>query len=384
MKPTVRTIFLCVVLIYSWGCVPKTAKLQKSVVPPDKTLFETGEDYLKKGQFIKSRLAFQTLMNTYQDSDLAPDALMAIADSYYDEGGTENLLQAEDSYKNFIVFFPSNPKAPDAQLKVIALNHRMMRSPDRDQQYSFKTEEAIQRFLSQFPDSDYVPIVKRYLLEVQENRALANLGVGQFYEHDRGNLAGALQRYKEIPEKSPNFSQMDEVLFRMAGIMEKAKGLDEAATDYGKIVSAYPFSKHAEEAKARLMALGKPIPEVDTQLAAANQARIKPSEGFSPLKPFIEFGKALGFVAPPDIYAQAKKEQEEKAKIAQAEAAKAGGAPAGAGNDIQIQSIIRKSATGETQDTTVLGSASTPAQPGSVEKKKEPTRTRKKTVKKPT
>jgi outer membrane assembly lipoprotein YfiO len=380
MKSMVRSVFLCVVLIYSWGCVQKTAKLQKSVVPPDKTLFETGEDYLQKGQYIKSRLAFQTLMNTYQDSDLAPDALMAIGDSYYDEGGTEGLLQAEDSYKNFIVFFPANPKAPDAALKVIALNYRMKRSPDRDRQYLYKTQEAIRRFEAQFPDSDYIPIANRYLLDVQEDLALGDLGVGQFYENDRDNPAGAMQRYKEIADKYPNFSQMDEVFFRMASIMEKNKNLDEAAIDYGKIVSAYPFSKHAGEAKA---ALGKPIPEVDAQQAAANQARIKPAEGFSPLKPFIEFGKALGFVAPPDIYAQAKKEKEEKAKTALAEAAKAGGGQGGSGSDIQIQSIIRKSATGETQDTTVLGSASTEVQQGTAEKKKETTRTRKKPIKKP-
>jgi outer membrane assembly lipoprotein YfiO len=378
MRPALGSICLCIVVIYSWGCVQKSAKLQKSIVPPDKTLFETGEDYIKKSQYIKGRLALQTLMNTYPDSDIAPDALMAIGDSYYDEGGTENLLQAEDSYKNFIIFFPASPKAPDAALKVIALNHRMMRSPDRDQSYSFKTEDAIRRFLNQFPDSDYVPIVNRYLLEVQENLALQNLGVGQFYEN-RGNLAGAKQRYQEIIDQQPSFSQLDEVLFRTARIMEIAKNPDEAALDYGKIVSAYPFSKHADEAKARLQALGKPIPEVDMQLAAANQARIKPPEGFSPLKPFIEFGKALGFVSPPDIYQIAKKEvQEEKAKTAAAEGAGEGGEQTGTGGDIQIQSIIRKSATGETQDTTVLGTASAPVQKGTEEKKKTSTRTRKK------
>jgi outer membrane assembly lipoprotein YfiO len=377
MRPALGSICLCIVVIYSWGCVQKSAKLQKSIVPPDKTLFETGEDYIKKSQYIKGRLALQTLMNTYPDSDIAPDALMAIGDSYYDEGGTENLLQAEDSYKNFIIFFPASPKAPDAALKVIALNHRMMRSPDRDQSYSFKTEDAIRRFLNQFPDSDYVPIVNRYLLEVQENLALQNLGVGQFYEN-RGNLAGAKQRYQEIIDQQPSFSQLDEVLFRTARIMEIAKNPDEAALDYGKIVSAYPFSKHADEAKARLQALGKPIPEVDMQLAAANQARIKPPEGFSPLKPFIEFGKALGFVSPPDIYQIAKKEvQEEKAKTAAAEGAGEGGEQTGTGGDIQIQSIIRKSATGETRDTTVLGSTSAQNQQGT-EEKKTSTRTRRK------
>ncbi len=383
MKPKVRSIFLCVVLIYSWGCVQKTAKLQKSVVPPDKTLFETGEDYLNKSQYIKARLAFQTLMNTYQDSDLAPDALMAIGDSYYDEGGTENLLQAEDSYKNFIVFFPTNPKAPDAALKVIALNHRMMRSPDRDSSYSIKTQDAIRNFLNKFPDSDYIPIVNRFLLEVQENLALGDLGVGVFYE-GKGNPLGANLRYQEIIDKYTSFSEMDEALFRQAGILEKMKNTEGAAANYSKIAVAFPFSKHAEEAKARLKSLGKPIPEVDTKLAAANQARIKQPEGFSPLKPFIEFGKALGFAGPPDIYAQAKKEIEEKnAKTAVAEATKAGSEQGGTGGDIQIQSVIRKSASGETQDTTVVGSAPDPAQQAGTEQKKEKTRTRKKNVKKP-
>jgi outer membrane protein assembly factor BamD len=376
----VRNAFLCVILLCFWGCEQKTAKLQKSVVPPDKTLFETGSEYLKKSQYIKARLAFQTLMNTYPDSDMAPDAVLAIGDSYYDEGGTENFLQAEDSYKNFIVFFPTHPKAAEAQLKVIALNHKMERPPDRDQQFSFKTLEAINSFLRQFPDSDFVPIVNQYKLEVQENLALADLGVGKFYENDRGNFAGARLRYQGIVDQYPRFSRMDEALFNLATVQEKSNNPEEAAINYGKIVSAYPFSKHNEEAMARLNSLGKPVPPVDEQLAAMNQARVKPPEGFSPLKPFIEFGKALGFVSPPDWNEEAKKAVEET-KTAEAAAAKAAGSQAG--GDIQVQSTIRKSASGETQDTTVIGPVPEPTQPSKEEKKKEASKTRKKKGKQP-
>jgi outer membrane protein assembly factor BamD len=375
----VRNAFLCVILLCFWGCEQKTAKLQKSVVPPDKTLFETGSEYLKKSQYIKARLSFQTLMNTYPDSDMAPDAVLAIGDSYYDEGGTENLLQAEDSYKNFIVFFPTHPKAAEAALKVIALNHKMERPPDRDQQYSFKTLEAINSFLRQFPDSDFVPIVQQYKLEVQENLALSDLGVGQYYE-SKGNFAGARGRFQGIVDQYPRFSQMDGVLFNLASILEKSNNPEDASIHYGKIVSAYPFSKHSEEAKARLNSLGKPVPPVDEQLAAMNQARVKPPEGFSPLKPFIEFGKALGIVSPPDLYVEAKKAVEET-KTAEAAAAKAAGSQAG--GDIQVQSTIRKSASGETQDTTVIGPVADQTQPSNEEKKKEASKTRKKKVKQP-
>ena len=53
MKYTIRSVFLCAILICSWGCEQKSAKLQKSVVPPDKTLYETGSNFLKNGQYIK-------------------------------------------------------------------------------------------------------------------------------------------------------------------------------------------------------------------------------------------------------------------------------------------------------------------------------------------
>ena len=51
MRLTVRFFIFCLMLIGSWGCSQKSAKLQKSVVPPDKTLFETGSEYLEKSQW---------------------------------------------------------------------------------------------------------------------------------------------------------------------------------------------------------------------------------------------------------------------------------------------------------------------------------------------
>jgi outer membrane assembly lipoprotein YfiO len=361
-----RFIPICLIILHSWGCAQKSAKLQKSIVPPDKTLYETGMDYLDKSQYIKSRLAFQTLISTYPDSEMAAEAKMAIGDSFYDEGGTENLLQAEEQYKDFIVFWPTHAKAAEAQLKVVSLNMRMMRSPDRDPQYSVSSEREIKKFLDMFPDSDYAPIVRQYLLEVQENLALGDLGVAQFYA-DRKNWPGVRGRLQEIIDHYPNFSGMDDVLFRLAQVQENSNNPEEAAGNYAKIVSAYSFSRHTEEAKARLISLGKPLPSVDTQLNALNQARLKPGEGFSPLRPMIDFAKALGFVGAPDRYEQAKRSlEEEKTKTADAARAGRGGPTA---DDTQIQVTIKKSATGETQDSTVIDTGSGTTRQSSPEQK---------------
>jgi len=361
MRPLFRYALLLLFLLSVWGCGQKGAKLQKSVVPPDKTLYETGSEYLKKSQYIKARLAFQTLINTYPDSDMAAESYLAIGDSFYSEGGTENLLQAEDQYKNFIIFFPTSPKAADAQMKIIAANMKMMRAPDRDQQNSYKAEQAIKKMLEQFPDSDYIPIAKQYLNEVQESLAQSDFGVGQFYA-ERGNYLGAKSRFRDIVDKYPNYSTMDDAYYRLAQALEKTQNPDEAAIYYGRIASGYPFSKHFDEAKDRLKSLGKPIPAVDTQLAALNESRLKPSEGFSPLRPFISFAEALGFKGPPDRYVYAKKVVEEK-KAEEAAAAQAGVPAEGAkaGDDILIQTTLKQDSSGKIQENTVLGANATPA-----------------------
>jgi hypothetical protein len=99
-----------------------------TVVPPDKALYETGKELFRQRQFIKARLAFQSLISSDPNSSLADSAYLAIADSYYEEGGAENLRNAEEQYRNFIEFFPRSPRAEDASMRIISINMKAMRS----------------------------------------------------------------------------------------------------------------------------------------------------------------------------------------------------------------------------------------------------------------
>lgn len=359
MKRVVQGILAVALLGCLPGCVQKSAKLQKSIAPPDKTLFETGDNYLKRGQYIKSRLAFQTLLNTYPDSDMASDAYFAMGDSFYEEGGTEGLLQAEDQYKNFIVFYPGDPRAADAQLKIISLHYKMMRSPDRDQQQARKTLDEISVFERKYPDSDFMPLVRQYKVGVEDNLARGDLWVGEFYLK-RNNPLGADGRFQNVVDKYKNFEEMDRVFFRQGEMYDTLPDPEKrAAIYYAKIVEGYPFSEYYAAAKARLTELGVAVPEVNTELATANQAKIKPSEGFSPLKPLVDFGKALGFIAPPDLYEEAQKTVAEEKAAAAAKAA-----AEGADDDFLIDSVIRKSASGAPTDESTGSTDTTPDSSG--------------------
>src|SRR5580693_9138243 len=55
---------------------------------PDKVLYDRAQADLKAGRYTEGRLALQTLINTYPDSEYLAKAKLAVADSYYKEGGT--------------------------------------------------------------------------------------------------------------------------------------------------------------------------------------------------------------------------------------------------------------------------------------------------------
>src|SRR5438105_6475477 len=148
---------------------------------PDKVLFDRSMDAMKKGKYDVARITLQTLINTYPDSEFVARAKLAVGDSWYAEGGTAALQQAEIEYKDFITFFPNMPEAAEAQLKVANIHFRQMEKPDRDYTHAKRAEDEYKQLIQQFPDSKLVPQAKQRLMEVQEVLAEREFRIGRFY-----------------------------------------------------------------------------------------------------------------------------------------------------------------------------------------------------------
>ena len=66
---------------------------------PDKTLYDRAIVDVRKGRHEVGRLNLQTLINTYDSSEFLAKAKLAIADSWFREGGAHGLAQAEASVR---------------------------------------------------------------------------------------------------------------------------------------------------------------------------------------------------------------------------------------------------------------------------------------------
>ena len=258
---------------------------------PDKVLFDKAMVSMKKGRFDVARLTLQTLLNTYPDSEYRMRAKLAVGDTWFKEGGSAALAQAEAEYKDFITFFPTAPEAAEAQMKVGDIYYQQMEKPDRDYTNAQRAEEEYRVMINQFPDSALIPRAKQKLRDVQEVLAERETQIGLFYE-SRENFSAAIARLDTVVDTFPLYSKSDQALIGIgdayageARRMQMAPGLpaavrerliamynDRAAQAYAKVITRYPMAPHVEDARDRLIAMNRAVPEPTAQAVAESDA----------------------------------------------------------------------------------------------------------------
>src|SRR5487761_1140352 len=261
---------------------------------PDKELFDRAMIAMKKGKFDIARLDLQTLLNTYPDSEYQMRAKLAIGDTWYKEGGTAAMQQAEEEYKDFITFFPDKPEAAEAQMKVADIYYKQMEKPDRDPTNATRAQEEYRAMILQYPDSSLIPQAKQRLREVQEVLGDHEFSIGSFYQ-TRDNYAASTARLQSVIDSYPLYSRVDEALLDVGDSYAaqarniSAMRLDPAAKErlenlfksraaqaYDRVVVEYPMASHADDARDRLEAMNMPVPQ-PTQEQIANSAAIEQS-----------------------------------------------------------------------------------------------------------
>jgi outer membrane protein assembly factor BamD len=272
---------------------------------PDKVLFDRGMDAMKHNHFDIARLDMQTLINTYPDSEYIARAKLSLADSWYAEGGTAALAQAEQEYEDFETFFPNMPEAAEAQLKIANIQFEQMEKPDRDFTHAVRAEQEYRKVILQYPDNPkMVAQAKKRLLQVQEVIAEREFRVGRFY-YLRGSYMAAVARLQSVVDRYPLYSRADEALYLIGQSYEAQVGLIHrpevlarekkfteqqrkqselarerysagaivnASDAYSKIITRYPAMNRADDARARLAALHQPIPRPTKAALALNKA----------------------------------------------------------------------------------------------------------------
>jgi len=321
---------------------------------PDKILFEKATNEINHARYDIGRLTLQTMMNTYPDSEYLAKAKLAIADSYYKEGGISGLTQAEIEYRDFITFFPTAPEAPEAQYRIGMAHFHLMGKPDRDRQEALLAEVELKEFLLKYPDNPLMPHVKARLREVQEVLADSDYRIARFY-YARGAWLAAKGRFQEITDNHPDYSSADLAAWYLGQTYEHLKQPTKAIPYYRQVITDYPLSAEVGDAKDRLVALHQAVPKPTK--AALERAR---ADAVGRPKPDV-LARLTGMLsAAPDVSQTRRGPVRLGAKPAQTEAARTS-APTPGGASISVQQVGEEALkNGQAVDSKAAGAETTP------------------------
>jgi outer membrane protein assembly factor BamD len=249
----VKARWLLLVALAGWGCAHGgEVDIATLASNSDQVIWEAGQKALEKHQYEAARQHFKRIIDGFPQSEYGPAARLALADSYFQEGGTGGYILAIAAYREFLTIYPSHPRSDYAQFQTGECYFKQRNGPDRDQTPTRNALDEYQRLLEFYASSSYIEKARERIRDCRQSLARAEYLAGYFYQRTRQAYRAAIARYEAMLSEYPDFDQLDEVLYRLGECLGLAGRPAEALPHLGRLIEEFPKSERAEDAR-RLM-----------------------------------------------------------------------------------------------------------------------------------
>ena len=83
------------------------------------------------------------MLESYPQSPLRADAKLGVGDTFLGENNAASYVYAQNEYREFLAFYPTNPRADYAQMQLGMVHFNQMLSPQRDQTETTRSDQGI-------------------------------------------------------------------------------------------------------------------------------------------------------------------------------------------------------------------------------------------------
>jgi outer membrane protein assembly factor BamD len=258
-----RLVIVCATAMLAVACSanpPVTAGPGEA----DQLLLDRGNAALKERKWTTARQYFSELLESYPQSPLRADAKLGVGDSFIGENNSASYVYAQNEYREFLAFYPTNPRADYAQMQLGMVHFNQMLNPQRDQTETKEAIREFQTFVERYPNSQRLSEVRQRLREARDRLSDSDMAAGNTYLSMRVYFI-AEQRYRYVLENDPEYTRRDSLYFHLAETLEKSDKKPEALPYYERLLKEFEKSEYLEEAKRR-------VDRLKTELSVAPKA----------------------------------------------------------------------------------------------------------------
>ena len=254
MTRFIALLLLIASVVGAAGCGANRSEIPTGTAQADEFLYKRGNEELQRRRWMQSREYFRQIVDNYPQSPFRPDSKLAVGDSYIGEDTTESLLLAVNEFREFLTFYPTNPRADYAQYRLSYAYSEQMLAPDRDQTATRDVIRELQVFLDRYPNSKLLPDVQKLMREAKDRLSASSYGVGLHYYKVKW-YTGAADRFREVLESDPEFTGRDAVYYYLAETLYRTDKKAEALPYYERLLREFEVSQYLDEARKRMAEL---------------------------------------------------------------------------------------------------------------------------------
>src|SRR5688572_24047238 len=166
-RRSARVVMVAAAAMFAVACGASRSQMPPGTADADAFLFKRGEEEFKERHWLQAREYFRQIVENYPQSPYRPDAKLALGDTYIGENTTEALLLAVNEFREFLTFYPTNPRADYAQYRLAVAFSEQMLAPDRDQTATRDVIKELQVLIDRYPNSALIPEAQKLMREAR-------------------------------------------------------------------------------------------------------------------------------------------------------------------------------------------------------------------------
>jgi len=241
---------------FSAGCKSTGTKkvdkvTQELLTQPKEVLFEKGKALVAKKKYDEGRKYLNYVFETYPNETLGREALLMVADSYFQQKTTAAYTEARYRYRDYLNRYPGATNRDYARYQFAFCYDKEHEKPDRDQTATREAIEQYKALIREFPDSGYAGAARERIRRLMDLLAEHDFGVGYFYLR-KGSTAAALSRFIQVEQKFPDYGAKDKLYYYQATALLRLGRKDEAVGYFARIVEEFPQSEYARKAASQI------------------------------------------------------------------------------------------------------------------------------------
>ena len=221
------------------GCAGDEADPLVDDERPPEQIFAEGERLLADGEAAEAAERFDDVERLYPYSAEARDAMLRAAQAYY---AAENLDQARLAAERFLSFYPTDPRAAEAQYLIANTWYAQIADVGRDQGATREALAALRETVNRYPGTEEARAAQLKLDLTLDHLAGKEMEVGRYYLK-RGHYVAAINRFRTVIDRYQTTSHTPEALHRLVESYMALGVASEAQTAAAVLGHNFPGSR---------------------------------------------------------------------------------------------------------------------------------------------